>query len=447
MAKLKLVGPSGKEYIPLPTQLLAHMDPRRYVYYSGGYGSGKSMYGISSGIQLTYQYPKNFGVVVRKTFPDLENSTIPAYLDWLPPDTYEYNKSKHLITVMNGSKIKFMSADDPGTFRSMEIGWYHMEEANYIDKSAHDQLFARLRSQHVPPHTYRGIYTSNPVSKNHWLYQLFKVTGDPDMYAAYKAPSMENKDNLPDGYIETLAAGMTPEEREIYLGGEYLIECEGARVYADFLRKLHVIINLRDKYNPFLPVIRGWDFGFNHPACVWLQVDQDGRIKVLHHKLGHQIKLEKFAQQCLAESLKYFPEARQWADFCDPAGNQKKDVGDSSVEELSKVIGHFPVFRTDNRAIEYGVNEIRKLMSTLTDGQPNFQIDHRCDVLIDGFLGGYHYDDKFPDVIKKDGYYDHLQDALRYAIINLNGYIATSAMSNQLIRYNDYTPRNSFTGY
>ena len=447
MPKLKLLAPNGKEYIPLPTQAKAHADPRRYILYSGGFGSGKTVWAITTCIQLCLQYPNNFIVIVRETVPALKSSTIMQVEAWMPPGVAEYNKTDMMWTFLNGSRLKFMSADNPESVRSMEIGGYFLEEANRIPKEMHTQISGRLRNPYVPAHSYRGMYTTNPTSKNHWLYKLFTQEGPKDLFAFYNAPSTENKDNLPEGYIESISAGMTDEQINMFVQGNFSPEFKGARVYSDFVNKVHVKANLKKHYNPFLPIIRGWDFGYHKPACVWVQIGQDGDVNILHEMLGNNIFLKDFATQCLMESFKLFPECKQWADVCDPAGAQMKDTGETSTEQLAQVLGHYPRYRTDNRSIEFGVGVIREYMKRMVGGMPMFKIDAECENLIEGFMGGYHYGEVHTDIIEKDGYYDHLQDAFRYIIVNLNNTYVTKDMKRFLDRQALYVPRNGFTGY
>jgi hypothetical protein len=77
--------------------------------------------------------------------------------------------------------------------------------------------------------------------------------------------------------------------------------------------------------------------------------------------------------------------------------------------------------------MEMGFNIIRSLLVRevgLPDGTivPGMTIDRKCTILIEGFMGGYHYPE-VPDgkaqKVKPDGggYYEHLMDALRYIII------------------------------
>ena len=48
----------------------------RYPAYVGGWGTGKSTALIAKGVLLSEKYPGNLGVIFRKEFTDLRDSTI-----------------------------------------------------------------------------------------------------------------------------------------------------------------------------------------------------------------------------------------------------------------------------------------------------------------------------------------------------------------------------------
>lgn len=195
----------------------------------------------------------------------------------------------------------------------------------------------------------------------------------------------------------------------------------GKRVYGLFERVTHV----RDvAYTPSQSkvIYRGWDFGYHYPACVWMTKDDRDRYIVLRELLGRDITIDRFARQVLDISAAEFGSAI-YRDFCDPAGAQTKDVVTANSEKCSvdvlRGMGLSPEFRPTN--IIDGLEQVRQLLGIRADGNTGLIVSSRCTDLIDGFLGGYHYPDKdvpseLPD---KDGFYDHLMDAMRYIVVNM----------------------------
>ena len=186
---------------------------------------------------------------------------------------------------------------------------------------------------------------------------------------------------------------------------------EGTRVFPGFRFDTHVS---KIVYNKHQTIWRGWDFGYHHPACVWVQMDEDGKLKILHELLGEEILINDFAAEVKRISRVLFP-AMEFKDAGDPAGQATTDKSKRSTIDILRSLG----FRINmrKRNVADGINVLRGLLIPLHDERPRLTIDPACEILVDGFLGGYVRDDEDDPI--KDGYYEHLFDALRY-FINVN---------------------------
>ncbi|OGX19560.1 MAG: hypothetical protein A3K83_04470 [Omnitrophica WOR_2 bacterium RBG_13_44_8b] len=180
------------------------------------------------------------------------------------------------------------------------------------------------------------------------------------------------------------------------------------RVYSEFKRELHIA---DVKPVPYREIWRGWDFGYHHPACVWAQVDSDDRLNVFAELLGEEVIINKFAEEVLAISKKMFP-GYDFKDAGDPAVRSKSDKNERTTSDILRTYG----IRVQTRYlfIKEGVNLIRNLLLPKKDGFIKVKVSPNCKILLDGFLGEYAMDDE--DMPEKDGYYEHLQDALRYLV-------------------------------
>lgn len=181
---------------------------------------------------------------------------------------------------------------------------------------------------------------------------------------------------------------------------------EGARVYPIFRSDVHV---KQLKYNPYRTIWRGWDFGYNHPACVWVQ-EEDGVLHVLHELLGEEILITDFADEVKAVSRRLFPGCT-FKDAGDPAGNFKNDKTERTSIDILRQKGIRICMK--KRPVKDGIQVIRGLLAPrVPDLKPRLLVDPVCETLIDGFLGGYTRDEDDDPI--KDGYYEHMFDALRY---------------------------------
>jgi hypothetical protein len=186
---------------------------------------------------------------------------------------------------------------------------------------------------------------------------------------------------------------------------------QGKRVYPEFRIDNNVI---QLKHDPYRPIWRGWDFGYHHPVCVWAQVTKEGTLNVLGELIGEDIIIEDFARKVKELSNKAFPGCK-FLDAGDPAVRQKTDKGKRTTADILRALG----IRVQSRPtkIEDGVNLIRSLCKPRPDGFIGFKVNDTCETMIDGFVGGYIRNDNNDPI--KDGYYDHVMDAIRYLCVIL----------------------------
>jgi hypothetical protein len=246
-----------------------------------------------------------------------------------------------------------------------------------------------------------------------WRVIALHHTADPD-----KRP-----DNLVGQDWIKQAKKATPSERD--WRREYDLDftiSAGEPFFTTFNRAVHV---RPCKYDKSLPLLRGWDFGRAHPACVWSQLGRDGVLRVLYSYMGTNINIFKFAPLVVSETNARFPGAKPITDYGDPAGAQETDKG-SSTSVLFLQFGILINHRYSY--IEEGLKMIDQKLLVQEDGSPGILIDPINTDLIDGFAGGYELDSqaiaktdnvKLLSRPKKDGYFDHLMDALRYTFVNL----------------------------
>lgn len=186
---------------------------------------------------------------------------------------------------------------------------------------------------------------------------------------------------------------------------------EGTRVYPGFRIDMHV---KQLKANPYRVIWRAWDFGYAHPACVWVQMDDKKCLNVLHELLGEEVLINSFAKEVKDISRRLFPGC-DFKDAGDPAGMAVNDKSERTTVDVLRSMNIRINMR--KRPVRTGINSIRALLIPQADEHPRFKIDPSCEHLIDGFLGGYTRNEDDDPI--KDGFYEHLFDALRY-YINVN---------------------------
>src|SRR5207253_1773812 len=192
--------------------------------------------------------------------------------------------------------------------------------------------------------------------------------------------------------------------------------------FPNFNRAVHVRPVLFDEK---LPLLRGWDFGQGHPACVWAQLGPMNQVRILRSLLETNKKIWTFADQVISETNMYFPGAKKIVDYGDPAGNQQTDKGATTQILLEKFRIHLN-FKFSFR--EEGLGIMEQKLRVMQNGEPGMIVDPCNKELIEGFEGGYVLDtgatgkDKegvLKNHPKKDGWFEHVMDGLRYLVLNL----------------------------
>lgn len=410
-----------------------------HVLVYGSTGSGKTFGVLSWIVRELLRYPGAGALGVRRTFTELDDTLYgDLYKKVLDRFEIKYTKNdqRMLITLPNSSFFRFRSNNSlvssvtkdkadglGGTAYSIAM----LEEADSISEELAQTIPGRMR-QASGVRRKVIFYLCNPPSKSHWLYKWFFKGNDPtdlkSPYRVIKIPVQDNEKHVGSGYIRGIERdyGRNPSLRKRLVDGDFGPDMKGIPIFADsFRREIHVSgKNISLNWNKEVPLIRGWDFGYHHPAIVVFQDDPDtGQIRVFRAIVGEKTLLDSFADRWLSRLEEDFPDA-EWKDFVDPAGAQVSDKSALTSIDTLRAKGVFPRWRKEN--IAYGLSILEEQLKQLYKGEPALLIDPQCEALIEALEVGYCNDKEAMDYeIKpvKDGIYDHIVDAFRYALIHI----------------------------
>ncbi len=159
--------------------------------------------------------------------------------------------------------------------------------------------------------------------------------------------------------------------------------------------------------------------------CVVTQIDSKGRWGVLREIIGTDLLIDKFADIVIQVLTEDFP-GMVYKSYGDPAGEQVSDKSEETSKEILESKGFNPViscsstYRTRKEIIEGKLGQ-------LINGIPALSLDISCKVMVDAFLGGYHYPvinqggkqkTITTEAPVEDGYYEHPMNALEYIAVN-----------------------------
>ena len=151
-----------------PFQEKFMQDNSRFPAFVAAWGTGKTMCGIAKGMALSVKYPNNLGLVVRKSFRDLSDSTINDFQKYTG---IKVPSSKDVI-LSNGSKIMFRHLDElAGITQNVNLGWFYIEQAEEFDSDVEFELLGgRLRRKDC---FRQGFVVANTNGHN-WLWRKWK---------------------------------------------------------------------------------------------------------------------------------------------------------------------------------------------------------------------------------------------------------------------------------
>lgn len=339
----------------------------------------------------------------RKLLPSLRDTTLRSFLNVIPNELVKtFNKASLTLTLKNGSEVWFRPLYDPEVLKSYEIAGFFIDEANEVDEEIYKRLKDRMRQKlrnGMRPR-YQSIIALNPTEEDHWIPQLFFFQ-KPENHALFQSTTFDNMQHLPREYVKELEQMYSPDVLQRLLYGQFGKVHKGRPVYPQFSRGNHIYpLDFDHK----LPLIRGWDFGYQHPACVFMQLD-GSQVRVLGELMGKRTYLDDFVEDVVIpyQNL-HFKNANRFLDYCDPHGADKTDKPKTSIQILNEK-RIFPVYR--RTYIQEGIKAVKRFLDTKDrQGNSNFIIHPRCKLLIEGLKGGYHRLDGDEDP-EKDGYYDH----------------------------------------
>jgi len=196
-------------------------------------GGGKSAFLCNEAIRLSLKYPGNRGYLCRHENVTFKKTTLLTLQKFLPGKLIKHHhKSDQYYELINSSFIYYgglkptQSEKPIDRIKSMELGWFGIDEATETSEEYFLILSSRLRLN-VPEIRYWGFLATNPEPG--WVRHRFIDQHLPD----HKFISALPKDNPynPSDYEERLRALFPPEWIKRYLEGDWDIKTEGTYIF------------------------------------------------------------------------------------------------------------------------------------------------------------------------------------------------------------------------
>lgn len=385
-----------------------------YWNYKGRYrvvkGSRASKKSTTTALNMIYRimtYPNSNGLVIRKVFRTIKDSCF-SQLKWaihrLKVDKYwkATNSPLELTYLPTGQKILFRGLDDPLKVTSVAVDkgslcFLWIEEAYEImSEDDFNMLDESIRGQ-VPDGLFKQItLTLNPWNDRHWIKKRFFDTEDKDILAIttnYKCNEWLDESDLK--VFETMKLHNPKRYRVAGLGEWGVVDgLVYENVREDRFNKEDVIKN-----NPDIKPVFGLDFGYtNDPTALFCGLLDLENYKIYVFDELYEKGLSNKNIYKEIEKMGYRKE-KIIADSAEP----------KSIDEL-KDLGL------------YRINPAKKGKDSILNGVQfiqNFEIivHPRCVNFMTEITNYQWAKDKFNKAINEPiDDFNHLQDAMRYAI-------------------------------
>lgn len=320
------------------------------------------------------------------------------------------SRSDRIIEMPNGGTAEVRSADNPDSLVGAGLTSVVLDEAADMQAEAWGESLRPALADR------RGsaMFITTPKGFSNWTYMDLweRCDEDPKNWHRWRMPSWTNP-FLPPDEIEQMKRDMNPAKFSQEVAAEF-VSMEG-RVFPDFTRERHAAWPV--PFEPELPVVLGWDFGYRVTAIVACQVDKHGALRIFE-----DAELNETSTHKASEWVKRQPWANRITMIgCDPAA-QSHDI-QTGLPDVQILRGHFPaarvVFSTApaHRNPEARAGFIRDRLWNVA-GERRIIVDPRCKNVIRMFESSVYRDTATKDEPEKDSVIDHMRDALGYLIVN-----------------------------
>lgn len=436
-----------------------------FVDLEGGIRSGKSWALCGKVAWLVDQYPGIHCLLSRWTEDDTYGQLRPEWrkmadlcglpLTWHADESYDEIVGTGSLVYLLGLK----TGDDTRRFaklRGKTLAFVGIDQAEEVPVDVWREAKGRTSQ---PGYPHQVMITPQPPTFDHWIAEEFPEDNRRKDYRYIHTNVYDNRVNIGEDYIAGLERDypLGSAQRRTLLDGHRGLTGRGTPVYAGYFnRNLHVREGLTA--DPFTPVIEAWDWGHGHPCVSWWQFVSVGAMVGLGAVMGTDMFLEDFVPAALAIRSQWIGRASEWWSCGDPAGLDQSNQGTKTtkVREILAAHGVLPISVPNANQPEMRYQAIQTAGAFMRrfalDGQPAFRLHPRAAVLskdgrtdasflVDGFEAGYVWDDRrlvsagnrgAIRVPKKDGYFDHGQNGVEYAVLSYGP--ATPTTSEQARR-------------
>ncbi len=269
-------------YTPFPKQEEFHGSTAKYRLFGGAAGPGKSKALLMEAILQANEYPGANTLLLRRTFPELEQSLLLYFRREVPRELYaSFNESKHVIIWRNGSTTRFgycQHENDVYQYQGAEFVFIGIDELTLFTLRQWQFLTSCNRCP-IPGAFPCMAGATNPGNIGHaWVKSLWidrrpapgmenPAEYDPADYEFIPARVTDNPIYSGDeSYLKTLRA-LPSHLKRAFLDGDW--EVFAGQYFDRFDYARHVLRPEEIDWKPWWTRWISIDWGFEHPAAAY----------------------------------------------------------------------------------------------------------------------------------------------------------------------------------
>lgn len=388
--------------------------------FVGGFGSGKTAAAIARAMALKAHFKACDIAYYLPTYPLVEDIAFRRFPDLCDRKgwAYKLNKQSAFIEFPNAGRIVFRTMEQPHRIVGYEVAHSICDELDTLPtekaREVWNKVIARNRQKCGMGNT---VAVATTPEGFRFVWERWVKNKAPG-YELFRAKTMDNAANLPDGYIDNLRNSYPTALLSAYLDGEFTNLTAGS-VYAEYDRALNAT---SETVQPSDALHIGMDFNVGHMASVIhvLRGDNPHAVDEITDALDTPAMIALIKRDYAGHQINVYPDAS--------GGNRKSNNASESDLSLLKAAGFRVCVNPANPRVKDRVLSVNAMIHK--EGVRRYRVNpEKCPQLVES-LEKQAYDKNGEPA--KDGGLDHILDAAGYMLVYRYPIVKRAATVSQL---------------
>jgi phage terminase large subunit len=418
-------------YTPFERQQEFHSSSATYRLFGGQAGPGKTKALLWEAVIQANTYPKVDTLLLRRTYPELEESLLKEFRRNVPREFYKaYNDQKHIVTWHNGSKTRFgycRAENDVYQYQGGEYLFIGLDELTFFTLKQWQFLSSRNRCPVLGTVACMAGAT-NPGNIGHaWVKALWidkKAPAGyerpdlykPEEYDFIRARLADNPIYANDEAYKAKLLSLPSNWRKAFMDGDWSVFA--GQYFDNFDQARHTERVESIKRESWWPSWISIDWGFEHPSAVYWHTKApatrehpNGQVITYRELVKNRLSPKKLGEEVAAACG---PNEKITDVFLSPDAFAHRTAEASIAEQLGEVFAACGLPRPgpadDDRIGGW------MFMYQLLE-QDRWVIADNCRALIECLPGLVRDEKRVEDIAKVDG--DDPADGARYGLSHM----------------------------